>query len=221
LRGVFVTGTDTGVGKTVLAAALAAALRADGVDVAAFKPAVTGIDEPEDGRPADHDLLAAAAGRPAAEVTPHRFGPAVSPHLAAELAGTALEPAALVAAARALRADVVVAEGVGGLLVPLTLGYTIRDLAVDLGWPVVIAARPGLGTINHSLLTVESARAAGLDVRAVVLTPWPEEPSVMQRSNAEAIARLGGIEVATLAAVGVDVGALALAGAALPYARWL
>jgi dethiobiotin synthetase len=221
LRGVFVTGTDTGVGKTVLAAALAAALRADGVDVAAFKPAVTGIDEPEDGRPADHDLLAAAAGRPAAEVTPHRFGPAVSPHLAAELAGTALEPAALVAAARALRADVVVAEGVGGLLVPLTLGYTIRDLAVDLGWPVVIAARPGLGTINHSLLTVESARAAGLDVRAVVLTPWPEEPSVMQRSNAEAIARLGGVEVAPLAAVGVDVDALALAGAALPYARWL
>jgi dethiobiotin synthetase len=221
LRGVFVTGTDTGVGKTVLAAALAAALRADGVDVAAFKPAVTGIDEPQDGRPADHDLLAAAAGRPAAEVTPHLFGPAVSPHLAAELAGTALEPAALVGAARALRADVVVAEGVGGLLVPLTLGYTIRDLAVDLGWPVVIAARPGLGTINHSLLTVESARAAGLDVRAVVLMPWPGAPSVMQRSNAEAIARLGGVEVATLAEVGVDVDQLALAGATLPYARWL
>ena len=221
MRGVFVTGTDTGVGKTVLAAALAAALRADGVDVAAFKPAVTGIDEPEDGRPADHELLAAAAGRPAEEVTPHRFGPAVSPHLAAELAGTALEPAALVAAARALRAEVVVAEGVGGLLVPLTLGYTIRDLAVDLGWPVVVAARPGLGTINHSLLTVESARAAGLDVRAVVLTPWPAEPSVMQRSNAEAIARLGGVEVATLAAVGVDIDQLALAGATLPYARWL
>jgi dethiobiotin synthetase len=221
LRGVFVTGTDTGVGKTVLAAALAAALRADGVDVAAFKPAVTGTDEPEDGRPADHDLLAAAAGRPAEEVTQHRFGPAVSPHLAAELAGTALDPAALVAAARALRAEVVVAEGVGGLLVPLTLGYTIRDLAVDLGWPVVVAARPGLGTINHSLLTVESARAAGLDVRAVVLTPWPAEPSVMQRSNAEAIARLGGVEVATLPAVGVEVDQLALAGATLPYARWL
>jgi len=221
LRGVFVTGTDTGVGKTVLAAALAEALRADGVDVAAFKPAVTGIDEPADGRPADHDLLAAAAGRPPEEVTPHRFGPAVSPHLAAELAGTALDPAALVAAAQALRADVVVAEGVGGLLVPLTLGYTIRDLAVDLGWPVVVAARPGLGTINHSLLTVESARAAGLDVRAVVLTPWPAEPTVMQRSNAEAIARLGGVEVATLAAVGVEVDQLALAGATLPYARWL
>jgi dethiobiotin synthetase len=221
LRGVFVTGTDTGVGKTVLAAALAAALHADGVDVAAFKPAVTGLDEPQDGRPADHELLAAAARRPADEGTPHRFGPAVSPHLAAELARTAIDPAALVAAARSLRAEVVVAEGVGGLLVPLTLGYTVRDLAVDLGWPVVVAARPGLGTINHSLLTVECARAAGLDVRAVVLTPWPAQPSAMQRSNLDAISQLGRVEVATLAEVGVDVDQLALAGATLPYACWL
>jgi dethiobiotin synthetase len=223
LRGLFVTGTDTGVGKTVLAAALAAALRADGVDVAAFKPAVTGLDEVggSESRPADHVLLAAAAGRPAEEVTAHRFGPALSPHLAAALAGTALDPAALVAAARGLRADVVVAEGVGGLLVPLTLGYTIRDLAVDLGWPVVVAARPGLGTINHSLLTVEAARAAGLDVRAVVLTPWPAQPGAIHHSNVEAIERLGAVAVATLAEVGLDVTELARAGATLPYARWL
>jgi dethiobiotin synthetase len=223
LRGLFVTGTDTGVGKTVLAAAVAAALRADGVDVAAFKPAVTGLDEVggSESRPADHELLAAAAGRRAEEVTAHRFGPALSPHLAAELAGTALDPAALVAAARGLLADVVVAEGVGGLLVPLTLGYTVRDLAVDLGWPVVVAARPGLGTINHSLLTVEAARAAGLDVRAVVLTPWPAQPGAIHHSNVEAIERLGAVAVATLGEVGLDVAELARAGATLPYARWL
>jgi dethiobiotin synthetase len=223
LRGLFVTGTDTGVGKTVLAAAVAAALRADGVDVAAFKPAVTGLDEVggSESRPADHELLAAAAGRRAEEVTAHRFGPALSPHLAAELAGTALDPAALVTAARGLLADVVVAEGVGGLLVPLTLGYTVRDLAVDLGWPVVVAARPGLGTINHSLLTVEAARAAGLDVRAVVLTPWPAQPGAIHHSNVEAIERLGAVAVATLGEVGLDVAELARAGATLPYARWL
>jgi dethiobiotin synthetase len=205
----------------VLTAALVAALRADGVDAAAFKPVVTGLDEPEPGRPADHELLAAAGGQATADVAPLRFGPPVSPHLAAELAGTAIEPASLVAAARAVRADVVVAEGVGGLLVPLTLGYTIRDFALDLGWPVIVAARPGLGTINHSLLTVEAARAAGLDVRAVVLTPWPAQPSEMQRSNAEAIRRLGRVEVAALSEVGVDVPQLALAGATLPYERWL
>jgi dethiobiotin synthetase len=230
VRGLFVTGTDTGVGKTVLAAALTAALRAEGVDVAAFKPVVTGLDEAEAGaervaagppRPLDHELLAAAAGRPAHEVAPHLFGPPVSPHLAAQLAGTVLEPAALVAAARGLRGDVVIAEGVGGLLVPLTLGYTVRDLAVDLGWPVIVAARPGLGTINHSLLTVAAARAAGLDVRAVVLTPWPHEPGVLEHSNVEAIERLGAVEVATLAPVGVEVAQLARAGATLPYARWL
>jgi dethiobiotin synthetase len=116
---------------------------------------------------------------------------------------------------------VLIAEGVGGLLVPLTLGYTVRDLALDLGLPVVVAARPGLGTINHSLLTVESARAAGLDVRAVVVTPWPDDPSAMHRSNVEAIARLGAVEVATLAPVGVEVDQLARAGATLPYDRWL
>jgi dethiobiotin synthetase len=224
LRGLFVTGTDTGVGKTVVAAALAAALRADGVDVAAFKPAVTGLDEPGVGgsaSPPDHELLAAVTGRRVDEVAPHRFGPAVSPHLAAELEGITLDPAALVAAARGLRAEIVIAEGVGGLLVPLTLGYTVRDLAVDLGWPVVVAARPGLGTINHSLLTVEAARAAGLDVRAVILTPWPAEPGVIEPSNFEAIVRLGGVDVAALRTVGLGVDQLARAGATLPYARWL
>ena len=223
LRGLFVTGTDTGVGKTVLAAALAAALRADGVDVAAFKPAVTGPRRARRRPPArSRAARARGGGRPVDEVAPHRFGPAVSPHLAAELAGTALEPGGAAWPTRAaLRADVVVAEGVGGLLVPLTLGYTVRDLAVDLGWPVVVAARPGLGTINHSLLTVESARAAGLDVRAVVLTPWPAPPSVMQRSNADTIAQLGRVAVATLGEVGVEVDQLARAGAALPYADWL
>jgi dethiobiotin synthetase len=205
----------------VLAAALVAALRAAGVDAAAFKPVVTGLDEPEPGRPADHELLAAAAGRPATAVAPLRFGPPVSPHLAAELAGTAIEPGSLVAAARAVQADALVVEGVGGLLVPFTLGYTVRDFALDLGWPVVIAARPGLGTINHSLLTVEVARAAGLDVRAVVLTPWPDRPSAMHSSNAEAIRRLGRVEVAALPEVGIEVAQLALAGATLPYERWL
>jgi dethiobiotin synthetase len=221
VRRLFVTGTDTGVGKTVLAAALAAALRADGVDVAAFKPVVTGLEEADPHRPPDHELLAAAAARPVDEVAPHLFGPPVSPHLAAALAGMTLEPAALVAAAHGLGAEVVIAEGVGGLLVPLTLGYTVRDLAVDLGWPVVVAARPGLGTINHSLLTVEAARAAGLDVRAVVLTPWPDEPGMLERSNVEAIERLGAVEVATLDMVGVRVDQLARAGTTLPYARWL
>jgi dethiobiotin synthetase len=223
VRGLFVTGTDTGVGKTVVAAAIAAALRAAGEPVAAFKPVVTGTDEPEPGRPMDHELLAAAAGTAPEAVAPVCFGPPVSPHLAAELAGTPLEPPSLVAAARAAARGgrTLVAEGVGGLLVPLTLGYTVRDFAVDLGLPVIVAARPGLGTISHSLLTIEAARAAGLDVRAVVLTPWPQQPSAMERSNRTTIEALGRVEVAALPTVGTDPDELAGAGSALPYTGWL
>ena len=137
------------------------------------------------------------------EVTPITFGPAVSPHLAAELAGTQLEPAELVAHARAL-GEPLVAEGVGGLLVPLTTGYSVRDLAVDLALPLVVAARPGLGTISHTLLTIEAARAVGLTVRCVVLTPWPDEPSAMERSNRATIEQLSGVPVHTLGRVSPD-----------------
>jgi dethiobiotin synthetase len=194
LQGVFVTGTDTGVGKTVVAASIATTLRARGEPVRAFKPVVTGTDERDPDWPPDHELLAAATGMQPSDVTPVTFGPAVSPHLAAELSGTRVEPAELVAHARAL-GEPLVAEGVGGLLVPLTLGYSVRDLAVDLALPLVIAARPGLGTISHTLLTIEAARAAGLEVRCVVLTPWPEQPSAMEQSNRTTIERLGGVPV--------------------------
>jgi dethiobiotin synthetase len=223
MRGCFVTGTDTGVGKTVLAAAIAAALRAAGVRVAAFKPVVTGLAEPEPGRPADHELLGAAAGMAPDAVSPLRFDPPLSPHLAAELAGTPIDPAAVLAAAgaAAAEAEALVVEGVGGLLVPITPDWTVRDLAAELGLPVVIAARPGLGTISHSLLAIEAARTAGLEVRAVVLTPWPDEPTVMHRSNRETIARLSRVAVETLPPVGTDPAALARAGAALPLDAWL
>jgi dethiobiotin synthetase len=223
LRGCFVTGTDTGVGKTVAAAAIAAALHARGERVAVWKPVVTGTDEPAPaGWPPDHQLLARAVDGDAGTVTTATFGPAVSPHLAAELAETTLDLEVLSAAAHvaAAGADVLVVEGVGGLLVPFG-DFTVRDLVVELGLPLVIAARPGLGTINHSLLTIDSARSVRLDVRGVVLTPWPSAPSVMERSNRETIARLGEVEVATLPSTTAAPEDLARAGSALPLERWL
>jgi dethiobiotin synthetase len=264
VRGLFITGTDTGVGKTVLSAALLAAIAAAGEPVCAHKPVVTGLDvdsEPGPGRsaawPPDHELLARAAGVTPEEVAPLRYGPAVSPHLAASLVGERIDPAQLLAAARACacagagsqarprggapadsdtgsnggtRADsggsaeasIAIVEGVGGLLVPLAEDYTVRDLAAQLGLPLLIAARPGLGTINHTLLTLHAARAAGLVVRAVVLTPWPDAPSVMEHSNRETIARLADVEVAVLPFVPeATIEALARAGATLPWRRWL
>jgi dethiobiotin synthetase len=223
LHGCFVTGTDTGAGKTVVASAIAAALRTSGARVAAFKPVVTGLAEPVGTWPADHQLLAAVTGARPRDVCATTFAPAVSPHLAAELAGEELELDALAAAARAAAtgADVLVVEGVGGLLVPLSAEHDVRDLAAALGLPLVVAARPGLGTINHSLLTIEAARRAGLDVRAIVLTPWPPQPSVMERSNRATIARRGGVEVWTLPEAAPSADDLARAAAALPLTEWL
>ncbi len=228
MRGLFVTGTGTGVGKTILSAVLLAALAAGGERVSAHKPVVTGVDDPPGEWPPDHELLARVAGMTPEQVAPLRYGPAVSPHLAAELAGERrIDPERIVATAQdALRsADargaVMIVEGVGGLLVPLAEDFTVRDLAARLGLPLLIAASPGLGTINHTLLTLAAARAAWLEVRAVVLTPWPERPAAMEVSNRATIARLGDVEVATLPRVlSAESAALADAGARLPWQRW-
>jgi dethiobiotin synthetase len=219
MRGCFVTGTGTEVGKTVVAATIARTLAAAGERVAVFKPVVTGLEIADgQGGEADHELLRRAAGSRQSdeEIAPYRYGPPASPHLAAEMAGEEIDSRRLVAAARAAadQAEFLVCEGVGGLLVPLAgrvarsmreevaphphERYLMRDLAVDLGLPVVIAASPGLGTINHTLLTIEAARAAGLEIAAIVLTPWPRSPSRIEASNSETIAALGDVEVEVL-----------------------
>jgi dethiobiotin synthetase len=210
MRGAFVTGTGTEVGKTIVAAAIANGSRRAGRRVAVFKPAVSGLEDyrprPEAWRNAaelpDHSLLRLAAGSRQSDdaIAPYRYAPAVSPHLAAELAGERIDPQRLraMALAAAEDAELMVCEGVGGFLVPLASDYLIRDLARDLALPVVIVASAGLGTINHTLLTVEAVRAAGLHVAGVVLNPWPAEPDEMARSNLETIRALGGVPVETV-----------------------
>jgi dethiobiotin synthetase len=210
-EGFFVTGTGTEVGKTVVAAVLAHDLRREGASVAVFKPAVTGLDEP--GEP-DHALLRRAAGSEQSddEIAPYRYGPPASPHLGAAQAGEEIDPERLRGGAReaAVSAERLVCEGVGGLLVPLAWrvcsgkrnklasAYLVRDLAVELGLPLVIAAAPGLGTINHTLLTIEAARSVALTVAAVVLTPWAEQSSAIESSNRETIESLGEVTVEVL-----------------------
>ena len=206
----------------MVAAAVCAALVERGERVAAFKPVVTGLDDPAEEWPYDHELLARAAGghQSPTGVAPYRFGPPLSPHFAAELAGEAIEPAGLVEAAGAVAADrVLVAEGVGGLLVPITPGYLVRDLALELGLPVLIAARTGLGTINHTLLTIEAARAIGLRVAGVVMTPWPDAPEPIELSNRATVERLGRVSVSGLPQT--DPESLAGAASHLPLEEWL
>lgn len=222
MRGLFVTGTGTGVGKTIVSAALLTAMRTAGERVRAYKPVVTGLAEPRGEWPPDHELLALASGMKPEEVASLRFRPAVSPHLAASLAGEPIDAIALVEHARTDMGETLIVEGVGGLLVPLADNFTVRDLAVELALPLVIVASPGLGTINHTLLTIEAARAVGLPVASVVLTPWPAEPSEMESSNMTTIARLGEIAVATLRVLqGPHLGELAEGGGSLPWRSWL
>lgn len=224
MKGVFVTGTGTGVGKSVVSAAIVHQLAATGQRVAAFKPVVTGLDEPDATWPMDHELLAAATGwQDAAGVTPYTFGPAVSPHLAARKAGVSIEPEHLIAAFADLAesADCVVCEGVGGMLVPLVEApaYSVLDLMLALDLPVVVAAHPDLGTISDTRLTVDRARSEGLHLSAVVLSRWPTEPTEIQHSNRETLERLLELPVATLGLTSPE--SLAGAAADLPAADWI
>lgn len=223
-HGLFVTGTGTGVGKSVVAAAIVAALTAEGKKVAAFKPAVSGLDEPTPGWPMDHELLAQATGwQHPDSVTPHTFGPAVSPHLAAKEAETRIELQPLVDAFthEANQADLIIAEGVGGLMVPLADDppLDVLDFAKAIALPVIVATHPGLGTISDTRLTVDRLQTEGLTVAAVVISGWPAEPNPMERSNLDTLARLTRVDVATLPITAPD--RLAEDAADLPIDRWL
>jgi dethiobiotin synthetase len=166
-RGLFVTGTDTGVGKTLVAAGLMHALRRQGLAVAGMKPVASGSKTtPEGLRNEDALALQAAASRPwpYATVNPYTFAPAIAPHIAAAEAGVTVDPAAIERAYRALEAaaDVVVVEGAGGFLVPLGPGLSFADLPARLGLEVVLVVGLRLGCLNHAFLTAEAIAARGL-----------------------------------------------------------
>lgn len=173
MNGVFVTGTDTEVGKTVIGAATVAHLTASGTSIAVRKPVESGCAETADGlHPADGAALHRAAGarEPLVTVTPWRLRHAISPERAGRLEELSLDRSDLVAAVAAgAAADCRWIEGAGGLLSPLTGDALNADLAVALGLPVIVVAADRLGCINHTLLTVEAAASRGLTVAAVVV----------------------------------------------------
>jgi len=193
VSGLFVTGTDTGVGKTFVACALALALRARGRRVAVMKPVETGVEtEPEDAL-----RLRAAAADPAPldDVCPYRLRAPLAPAIAARLEGVAIDVRRLAAliARRAASADPLLVEGAGGLLVPVAGRTTWADLAAELRLPAVIVGANRLGTINHCGLTARAALAAGIDVRGFVLSQPTPESDASAATNAEAIEDLTGL----------------------------
>ena len=183
-RGIFVTGTDTGVGKTVVAATLARLLRQRGVNVGVMKPVTSGCLERDGGLVSeDAELLAWAAGVEVdADVAPYRLQAPIAPSVAAAREGVTVSFAAIRAAYRRLaeRHEFVIVEGAGGLMVPLAGGLLVADLVTALGLPLLVVARPGLGTVNHTVLTCFTAKQLGLDLRGTVLNGYPAKPGLAE-----------------------------------------
>lgn len=183
MRGVFVTGTDTGVGKTFVTCALARAARAAGLRVVAFKPIETGCS----GVGEDQAALAEAAGDVVRGT--YRFALPAAPLVAARAEGATIDLGRVRADfdLAKLGADLVLVEGAGGWRVPITASDDMAALARLTGFPVLIVARAGLGTINHSLLTIEAVQRDGLSVHGLVLSARPGDDLGFAESNAEQI----------------------------------
>jgi dethiobiotin synthetase len=189
MRGLFITATDTDAGKTYVTAGITRQWRRERRPFRVCKPVATGA---ESDFSADTRLLAEASGDPDLHaITPYTFAVPAAPPLAARLAGTSLPLPDLIAAVIRRSADnhAVLVEGVGGLLCPLTERETVADLAVELALPLVVVARRSLGTLNHTLLTVEAARRRNLHVAGVVVTATTPVQGVAEETVVEELHR--------------------------------
>ena len=198
-RGIFVTGTDTGVGKTIVAATLARLLRMNGVSVGVMKPVTSGCGEVSGQLVSDDALLLCqAAGISCSDdVAPYRLREALAPADAAKLDGVRIDFSVIKASYDRLSSlyQYVIVEGAGGLMVPLSGGLLVADLVRELELPLLVVARPGLGTINHTVLTCFTAQQMGLHVAGVIVNGMPEYPGLAEQGAPHQIGSLCGAPV--------------------------
>jgi dethiobiotin synthetase len=195
-RGIFVTGTDTGVGKSIVAATLARLLRLRGVDVGVMKPATSGCRR-DGGRLVSDDALLlcrAAACACDDDVAPYLLVEPLAPSEAARIDGVHIDAGHIRACYDrvAARHDFVIVEGAGGLMVPLADDLLTPELIRQLGLPLLVVARPNLGTVNHTLLTCFGAQQLGLTVAGVVVNNFPQSPDLAEQGAPGQIAALCG-----------------------------
>ncbi|MBS0586685.1 MAG: dethiobiotin synthase [Proteobacteria bacterium] len=192
-QGYFVTGTDTGAGKTTISCALLRAFAAQGKKVVGMKPVVAGS---ENGRWHDVEQLIAASNINAARehINPYAFDPPVSPHIAAQQAGIGIDLSVIQRAYQALsnQADVVIVEGAGGFLVPLNAQQTGADLARALNLPVILVVGMRLGCLNHALLSAQAILAAGLPLAGWVANGIDPQMLMLEENIATLEQRLDG-----------------------------
>ena len=206
MTGLFVTATDTGVGKTWVACALARAAVRRGLRVAVCKPCETGDGD-------DGARLIAATGRALDEslARPYRFALPASPEVAARAEGRVVEIDRIASAYTRLAddADFTIVEGAGGLCVPVAPGLLMADVALRLGLPLLVVARASLGTVNHTLLTIEAARARGLAIAGVVICRAVDSAGPDEPTNPDAIASYGRVPILGRFPYGSDADAAA------------
>src|SRR3954452_9170574 len=204
MQGLTIAASGSDSGELVAAAAACVALRSAGREPSAFVPVALGPDASR-----SLDLIASATRADADAIAPHRFDAEASPYVAAKLDGAALDPAVLLDRLRAAAAgDVLVTALAGGVLAPLTPRYSIRDLARDLGAPLVVATRARAGLVNEATTTIAAARGGALPVAGVVLTHWPDDPGRVVREEAAILEELAGVPVVTLPDAARDADAL-------------
>jgi dethiobiotin synthetase len=204
IPGLFITGTDTGVGKTVIAGAIADWFRRQGKVAGVCKLAATGCEHRREGLVSeDAEFLAVCADSrfPLDVIAPVRYAEPLAPAIAAERAKQPVDWAAIDRSIQEIsrESDVLVVEGVGGIMVPMDAKHTVLDAAKWLNLPTVVVARAGLGTINHTLLTLHALRMAKVPVAGVVINRYPAEmPGAAEETNPRAIEKWGKVNVLTI-----------------------
>lgn len=194
---LFVTGTDTGVGKTYVSSLLLAAARARGIDACGYKPVASGCDRDADGALRNEDALAllAASGvdEPYEAINPCAYEPPLAPHIAAEQAGRPIDPTVLDRGAAALQARhrLLLVEGAGGWQVPLTDRLSFADWVSAHRWPVLLVVGMRLGCINHALLTVDSIRQRGVPLLGWVANELPPAQDALEANVATLVRLIG------------------------------
>lgn len=197
-QGIFITGTDTEIGKTIIAAGLAGVLKERGVDIGVMKPFMSGArrEDPE----SDAATLKRLSKDPNSleQINPYQFDEPLTPFIAAERAGVEISLEQLMKDWRAIQLthDFFIVEGAGGIMAPMGPGYHNGHIAREMDLPLVIVARPGLGTVNHTLLTIEKARQMGLDVLGVIInSAGKHELTLDEETNPRLIEECSGVPV--------------------------
>ena len=200
-KGIFITGTDTGVGKTFVSVGLLKVLKEMGHNVCPMKPVETGCGT-LNGKLVPADALklicTAEVNEPLDLINPYRFRQSLAPAVAAEFKGVKISRKKIISSFNKLsnKYDVTIVEGAGGIMVPVFRKYFFIDLIKDLNLPVLVVARPGLGTLNHTLLTLEAAKSRGINVLGVIIN-WSSKikNDASVQTNPEVIERSGGVPV--------------------------